>query len=137
MASYAQAGDLAIDAPQPDFYVCAEGSTRKEAFDRALAHCRSLESWPLVLEPLRIDGVAILLDGGDCMIRLPAPARHHNLLRLAAEMRVDGVHTGVQGFYTSRGEFVTREAAVEIASDAGQIIRKTAPETHLFSEDIW
>lgn len=39
-----------------------------------------------------------------------------------------------QGFVTSRGRFVTRKEAGEIALEAGQIDRETP---YLFSEDLW
>ncbi len=42
--------------------------------------------------------------------------------------------TEVQGFLTSRGNFVDREQAAVNALAAGQL---TEPQDRLFSEDVW
>jgi hypothetical protein len=42
-----------------------------------------------------------------------------------------------QGFLTSDDRFVCRRPALQIAREAKQLIRKTAPEDELFSEDVW
>ena len=41
-----------------------------------------------------------------------------------------------QGFFTSDGHFVTREEALGIAREAGQVRENTIHPTQLFSEDV-
>jgi hypothetical protein len=67
-----------------------------------------------------------------------SPCKHHQLIRLMSRYGMAGVkNTRDQGFLTSDGHFVDRRIALEIATDAGQIIRKTSPKDKLFSEDMW
>lgn len=53
-------------------------------------------------------------------------------------LRVSGRH---QGFMTSRGRYVGRDVAMQIALAAGQVDpnnRKSGSSSgHLFSEDLW
>lgn len=88
-------------------------------------------------EPERITGVAVLDDSGR-LWSLPAPARHGTIYALAAFIRetAESPPSG-QGFTTNTGRFVGREEAVEIATAAQQLIRKTEPPSQLFSEDVW
>lgn len=54
-------------------------------------------------------------------------------------MRVPPVEraTGEQGFVTSTRRFVDRREAFEIASAAGQIVKKHGDESQLYSEDLY
>ncbi|MNU19483.1 hypothetical protein D3C71_77110 [compost metagenome] len=68
-----------------------------------------------------------------------APGRHHNLVSLMRQIGVatTGENRRAQGFITSRGRFLDRREALKVATLANQLIRKTAPEDRLFSEDVW
>lgn len=84
----------------------------------------------------RIVAAAIQYDG--LIFSMPQPARHAHVMR---SMNIIGLpqldyH---QGFTTSLGRYVSREAAVEIAYTAGQMQgrTKTEPAYQLFSEDLW
>lgn len=81
---------------------------------------------------MRIVAVAMKLDSG-LIVTMPPPARHHTVLH-AAPTRM---HYAEQGFLTSDGSFATRMQALEIARLSGQILRETAPQQGLFSEDVW
>lgn len=72
------------------------------------------------------------------VVTLSAPARHHDVLGAmhAAGFDRATVLRSTQGFLTSRGRFVDREAAYAIASDAGQI-EGVSFCGRLFSEDLW
>ncbi len=62
--------------------------------------------------------------------------RHHNCytqLNAALPTRSE-YEMEVQGFLTSRGNFVDREQAAHIALAAGQL---TEAQDRLFSEDVW
>lgn len=73
-------------------------------------------------------------------------ARHHDQLmnrqlKALKEARIiETTHTRDQGFIDNMGQFHDREAALAIATEAGQInvVRpKTFPERELFSEDLY
>lgn len=66
-------------------------------------------------------------------------ARHHNLLHLMHEygFTEPQVAKVKQGFLTTKGRYVSREAALEIAKQANQLIKKTDPPHQLFSEDLF
>lgn len=73
-------------------------------------------------------------------------ARHHDplmntqLLRLQEAGLISSPHTRDQGFIDNRGEFLSREDALLVATAAGQINTtrpKTSPKTKLFSEDLY
>lgn len=69
--------------------------------------------------------------------------RHHDPLMMAqisAAKLVDEGRTAEQGFVDNKGEFLTREEALVVATEAGQIGRyreKGWPEHQLFSEDLY
>ena len=60
--------------------------------------------------------------------------RHNDIIARFGKLYLD-VARG-QGFYTSWGRFVSREEALQIAKDAGQV-SVTISETKLFSEDLY
>lgn len=66
------------------------------------------------------------------------PYRHHHCIRAMAELKMAGLaNTHDQGFITSKGRYVDRREGLLIATTANQLVRKTAPEHILFSEDVW
>jgi len=78
---------------------------------------------------------AVLLDG--VIWQLPRPARHHHIL-WALDQVLPGraIEAHNQGFMTSGGNYVDREAAAEIALAAAQVGTLHAPPC-LYSEDLW
>ncbi len=58
--------------------------------------------------------------------------RHNDILARFGKSYLDVTK---QGFYTSYGRFVSREEALQIAKDAGQI--KEINSNRLFSEDLY
>jgi hypothetical protein len=86
----------------------------------------------------RIVSAAIITTDG-VIHSLPPPARHHHILQSAS---VTTILSENQGFLTSEGLFVGRTVAMQIAREAGQLIRdETALKKYqgplLFSEDLW
>lgn len=81
----------------------------------------------------RITHVAIKYGGKT--YSLPAPNRHHHVIRLIGGVR--GPDT--QGFLDNNGNFLDRRQAMQLARGNGQLNRPTdgyqGPE--LFSEDLW
>ena len=75
---------------------------------------------------------------GDSFPIIMTSMRHHEILWLMNEMgikyRKDDA-SYVQGFWTNRDRFVTREEAMEIAIKSGQI--KPSSRNYLISEDLW
>lgn len=72
---------------------------------------------------------------------LPAPNRHHHIIRMIAKETGDGIHgPDVQGFLDETGRFIGRIEAYAIASDNGQL-KLRGPAAYqgreLFSEDLW
>jgi hypothetical protein len=86
-----------------------------------------------VSEPERIVAAALLVD--EKVWTLPAPARHHDIIRhYIAETRKVRVPPHDQGFVTSAGRFVRRAPAAMLAFRAGQV---TERKHRLYSEDVW
>ncbi len=84
---------------------------------------------------LRIDCVAIKI--GSAIYSLPRPNRHDNVIHWVFNLLGDEwQEPEVQGFLTSKGEFVERKPALAIATAAGQLI---APldRGELYSEEMW
>lgn len=65
--------------------------------------------------------------------------RHHNCYTLLAEMFPNREYIGkeVEGFLTSRHQFVDRQGAMRIAEQANQIHYKHGDVHELYSEDIF
>lgn len=82
----------------------------------------------------RIIAAAVTLNG--LTISKPQPARHYQILAAMPAAMARRIRPSDQGFLTDDGEFVGRETALQIASDAKQLLK---PTTHreLFSEDLW
>lgn len=82
-----------------------------------------------------IKAAAILQDG--VIYSVPAPGRHHHVMMNMLSMGIYADHTHIQGFVDDRGLFLNRADALMVATAYGQLIRKTAPDYELFSEDLW
>jgi hypothetical protein len=86
--------------------------------------------------------VSAAIKYGDLIGSVPAPGRHHDVIRAWAD-RARLVTRGKdeQGFTTSTGRFVGREEAMQIAVAAGQVDPKNRKidtgSPDLFSEDLW
>ncbi|WP_395543410.1 hypothetical protein [Neotabrizicola sp. sgz301269] len=84
----------------------------------------------------RIVAAAIQIEG--VTISLPQPARHGQVLACASIFVEEAYRvTEVQGFITSKGRFVNRVQARQIAHMAGQDPKQTGGDHELFSEDLW
>lgn len=68
-------------------------------------------------------------------VSMPPPARHHTLLN-AIVNSIEMYGPEQQGFLTSRGRYVSREEAKDIAFRSGQC-KNPEHHTQLFSEDLW
>jgi len=87
-------------------------------------------------EELRVVAAAIRKRSG-IVFTLPPPARHGGIIYAMAKAGVEAPILDEQGFLLNDGTFCKRGRAFRVASDAGQIIKKTAPTDLLFSEDLW
>lgn len=67
---------------------------------------------------------------------VPAPARHHDIIRVIATATGASNILGEQGFVTGRYHFVDREEAGRIALQSGQVSTLKVPP-NLYSEDLW
>lgn len=84
-----------------------------------------------------ITHVAILHKGK--IFSLPAPYRHHNVIKLISEQTGDRVHAdSEQGFLDDQGRFFRRKPALVEAQRCQQLLsRATCSGGQLFSEDVW
>ena len=82
-----------------------------------------------------IEDAAIRLNGK--VWRLPRPKRHHDIIRMLAEMGDKTPIRGEQGFWDSKEGFVDRNRAYEIALECKQTDGATPVPGMLFSEDLW
>jgi hypothetical protein len=86
----------------------------------------------------RITRVAIQYNGK--IYSLPAPNRHHDVIRMIAKENGVGVNgPDVQGFLDEAGTFLHRRSAFVIAQQTGQLNRKSGgyQGDRLYSEDLW
>jgi hypothetical protein len=88
--------------------------------------------------------VAAAIKFGDLVCWLPAPARHHDILRAVKRVfhgRTDeGFRLEVQGFMTDDGRFLGREEAYSHAHNCKQLLERKPGQYNgieLFSEDVW
>lgn len=86
--------------------------------------------------PETIVGVALALPR-ELVVSLPAPSRHHHILRLIYEAGISDPGADAQGFLTSAGRFVDRGMGLNIATAASQVKVKHGNPHMLFSEDLW
>ncbi len=91
---------------------------------------------------MRIVAAAIRHDGA--VYTLPAPARHHHIMRWMQERSLlpEFGYVAVDdfGFVASDMRYVRRKPAMLIAQAAGQIIRPASggyQGPDLYSEDVW
>jgi hypothetical protein len=87
-----------------------------------------------------ITHVAIKYDGK--IYSLPAPNRHHNVIRMIAEENGVGIiGPDVQGFLDDKGNFLDRHNGYIYAQANGQLKRMPGPQFYqgddLYSEDLW
>lgn len=83
----------------------------------------------------RIVAAAVIWNG--LVISKRRPARHHDILQ-QLDKRLGIIGGDYQGFLTDQGEFVSRDIALTIAEEAGQVVAgKTVHRDQLFSEDVW
>lgn len=88
---------------------------------------------------LQVVCAAIRTDEGQ-VFHVDPPGRHHDVIRIIRQAGYKGpVSANRQGFIVSNGQFVTREIALQIAANSGQIQINNcvAPKIGLFSEDLW
>ncbi len=75
--------------------------------------------------------------------RLPAPNRHHDVIRYIANMMMaldptwKGPIVGQQGFYDSDGRYLSRKDALTLALCNGQFKSPMVTAGECFSEDLW
>lgn len=91
------------------------------------------------MKPERIVSAALRAKIRDVIISLPAPAKHHQVMRRIGMEIVDisNPHMWEQGFLTSTGRFVDRGTARWIAVNAGQLKTTASKGVELFAEDLW
>jgi hypothetical protein len=88
----------------------------------------------------RFDGELVHDQARELILSVPAPGRHHNVLYLAHRLGFEDsdIRQFEHGFLLSDGTFATRERAHEVATEAGQIVRRCGGDHHtLFSENLW
>lgn len=82
---------------------------------------------------LKVVAAAIRKEDGR-VFSVPAPGRHHDVIRLMGE---EFEQYDEQGFLLSDGNWVRRKVALIIAVRSGQIKEGKWPAHGLFSEDLW
>lgn len=85
----------------------------------------------------RIVAAAIMYQGK--VYSLPAPARHHDVIRHIAEATGEtSIGENEQGFLDDLGQFLRRRPAMLVAQRAGQLLSNRAPVLReLYSENVW
>lgn len=84
----------------------------------------------------KITHVAIIFEGK--VYSLPAPNRHHHVIRHIVEVTGSKCVDGDEGFLDETGLFLEREPAKIRAEKTGQLKQQIDPhESLLFSEDLW
>lgn len=71
---------------------------------------------------------------------LPAPNRHHHVLRLIVEatgVKYVDARDPDQGFLDSQGNYLDRVRALAVARAAGQLITYREVHDRLYSENLW
>ena len=88
-------------------------------------------------DQLRVVAVAVRDEKGE-VHTLPAPARHHDVIREMASRDLRTMGPDIeQGFLLSDGRFCRRKPAKRIAEKAGQLLPRASKLMELFSEDVW
>lgn len=86
-------------------------------------------------QPETIHEAAIKLADGR-VISVPRPGRHPSVI-LLCQKEGWSLSESAQGFTTSKGRFVGRYEAHDIARVAGQLLPRAHGGVRLFSEDVW
>lgn len=86
-------------------------------------------------EGLRITAAAARF-GGELILSLPRPARHHHITLTAISLGLDHEKGLEFGFLLNNGMYATRKESYEIAKAANQLLKDNGPGT-LFSEELW
>lgn len=81
--------------------------------------------------------VAAAIKQGEVICFIPAPGRHHDIIRKMAAIGIPIPIDGKQGFLTDEGQFVERRVALGIAECAKQLLPGRGCSGELFSEDVW
>lgn len=85
--------------------------------------------------------VGVACKYNDLVLSLPAPARHHHVIRVGVLImgypRAWCGKSGAQGFYTKDGRYLTRKEAMVVARKNGQLLHPDDTTKELFSEDVW
>ena len=137
----------AIEEPHRKTVVANWASTLEMLSNRVELECDQIEQiggkWDFRLRrnrKQRIDAAAIRVP---CQIpgyRIYLGGRHGDIIINAlcnGDITKEEAVICEQGFFTSDGHFVTREEALVIAREAGQVGENTIHPTQLFSEDLW
>ncbi len=101
----------------------------------------------------RIEGVAVKFNhaGAVIEVRLPEPYRHCDCFKYAEHelnLPIESVKTGgksnYQGFYDTKGRFLSRKRAMRLVKKTGQELKTIEAGSddvntcdYLFSEDVW
>lgn len=85
----------------------------------------------------RIWAAAILTKDGKELYIGVKPRRHHDVIEDMKLFKVPAeiIATSIQGFYTNKERFLTREEAYEVAEAAGQL--RGGDGKRLYTEDMW
>lgn len=88
--------------------------------------------------PSRVVAAALLTVDGK-IFSVPAPGRHHDVIRHMREqgVSVEAIARSEQGFTTDTYPFIRRQPALRVAERAGQILKAPIHPKMLFSEDLW
>ncbi len=91
--------------------------------------------------------VASAIKVGSLVCTMPAPARHHDIIRQMSKQNVHDYSDETQGFINDQGQFMNRRDAYQHALQCGQgtprrdITLNEKPNSYdgpeLFSEDLW
>ena len=78
----------------------------------------------------------------DRVYALPRPDRHHDVIRMIAQLNGVGIDgPDIQGFLDDKENFLDRRQAYIHAKEANQVLRKVDPGMYdgsvLYSEDLW
>ncbi len=114
-----------------------ESSVKKETMSNLREYSKTTEITQQSINPLpKITHVAIIFEGK--VYSLPAPNRHHHVIRHIVEVTGSKCVDGDEGFLDETGQFLKREPAKIRAEKTGQLKQQIDPhESLLFSEDLW
>lgn len=112
------------------FYESAEHLSEEDIEQIAL---EELEEAKFKKQP-KLEVVAAAIKDNGIVYSVPAPARHHDVMKVMKDLGCKRPIDGVQGFLLSDGSFVNRSLAAQVAVRANQCYIKRG---ELFSEDLW